>query len=491
MLHRRACRRVFKMKTKIAQAAPFEGTPKINMPSIIGASGGKPILIRIAVSGKRPVKYSVKSLPKGLTLRENIISGVIENNGDYEITVEAENSLGRSEKKITLEIADQNVLVTPLMGFTTWNAFESHVTQSDVEETAKKLVELGISEYGYSYVNTDSGWQGEYGGEFDAVMPNEKFPDMKEMTDKIHAYGLKCGIYSTPMLTAWGCPDNMESIPGCTQGEADCRFTDLNGGIGVIRKERNNALQWEKWGFDYLKYDWAPTDTVNAEFMRRELIKLDRDFGFCVTVRAMKEYWGYYSKYCNSYRSNSDTYGNWENLKEVYYSYFDFMEHICKGRYFDLDMLDFGTCRLRTLWNCLTDDEIVTQYTIRAFLNSPIQISSTLENARGFELSVYCNEEIIAINQDCAFNTSLPVLRIKENERALDVFEKQLEDGSYAYAFFNLGEIKEDMKFALDKNACLRDLWAKENIAHTATATIEIYPHATRVIKTDNKIDFS
>ena len=31
------------------------------------------------------------------------------------------------------------MLVTPLLGFTTWNAFESAVTQNDVEETAQLL----------------------------------------------------------------------------------------------------------------------------------------------------------------------------------------------------------------------------------------------------------------------------------------------------------------------------------------------------------------
>lgn len=63
----------------------------------------------------------------------------------------------------------------------------------------------------------------------------------------------KCGIYSTPMLRAWGCPVELESIPSCTQGEPDELFSERNKGIGVIRKERNNVLQWTEWGFDYLK----------------------------------------------------------------------------------------------------------------------------------------------------------------------------------------------------------------------------------------------
>ena len=478
------------LKTKIALATPFEGKPKINLPSIIGASKNKPILFRIATTGKRPIEFFAKNLPDGLQLKDNLLEGKVQNDGNYEFTLVAKNSSGVCEKKITLEIKDQNVLVTPLLGYTTWNAFESDVTQNDVETIASKLVDSGISEYGYSYVNTDSGWQGKYGGKFDAVMPNGKFPDMKKMTDKIHSLGLKCGIYSTPMLTAWGCPKEFDSIPCCTQGEADCRFAEINGGIGVIRKEKNNALQWNEWGFDYLKYDWAPTDTVNAELMRQELIKLDRDFGFCVTVKAIKEYSNYWSKYCNSYRSNSDTYGNFANLVEVYESYYDFIDYVCKGHYFDLDMLDFGTCRLHTLWNALTDDEKILQYSIRAFLNSPIQISSTLENLTDFELSVYCNEEIIGINQDCGFNTSRPVIRIKEENRYLDILEKQLSDGTFAYAIFNFGNTEEKIEINAD-NSQVRDLWAKEDIITKDKISFTSYPHTARILKSTLKATFN
>ena len=321
------------MYTKIASAKPFEGKPSINAPRIIGASANKPFLYRIPVTGARPIEYGAVSLPCGLVLKDNIISGQVEAEGEYKVVLTAKNSMGQTEKEITLEIREGNVLVTPLMGYTTWNAFGSRVSQERVENIARRLVETGISEYGYGYVNTDSGWQWKYGGEFDAVMPNPKFPDMKGMTDTIHSFGFKAGIYSTPMLTAWGCPEEYPSVPGCTRGEADIRFVSTNGGIGTERLERNNALQWEKWGFDYLKYDWWPSDTVNAEYMRRELIKLSRDFGFCVTVAAIPEYHEYWSKYCNSYRGTADTYGHWANLLEIYESYFKRMDRMCKGHY--------------------------------------------------------------------------------------------------------------------------------------------------------------
>lgn len=477
------------MKTKLAIAHPFEGAPKITLPSIIGASAKKPILYRIPVIGQRPMEYSIDKLPEGLSLKDNIISGSIDKDGCYEMVVSVTNSLGKDEKRITLEIADQNVLVTPLMGYTTWNAFASDVTQQDVEAIANRFVELGISEYGYSYINTDSGWQKEYGGSFDAVMPNNKFPNMNAMTDKIHSYGFKAGIYSTPMLTAWGCPKEFESIPGCTQGEPDYRFSDTNGGIGVIRKERNNALQFEDWGFDYLKYDWYPTDPVNADLMRQELVKLSRDFGFCVTVSAIKGY-SYWSKYCHSYRSNKDSYGYWDNMLHNYGTYFVFMEDICKGHYFDLDMLDIGTCKGKHLANMLTDDELVFSYSMRLFLNSPIQISSTLENVSELELSIYCNEEVIAINQDCAFNTALPILRVNEGKCAYDIFEKQLEDGSYAYAIFNIGEAEAQIEMTAG-DSVIRDVWAKEDVSRTGNFTFTSYPHTVRILKSLIKASFS
>lgn len=478
----------FGTKTEIALARPFKGIPKINLPSIIGASPKKPILIRIATTGARPIDYEVKNLPDGLFLDGNIIRGEIEKNGSYEIEILAKNPQGVSKKAITLEIFDQNVLVTPLLGFTSWNAFAQHVTQNDIEAIADRLVSLGISEYGYNYVNTDSGWQGEYGGELDAIMPNKKFPDIKKMTDKIHSLGLKCGIYSTPMLNAWGCPDDLPSIPGCTQGEPDHRFPDTNGGIGVIHKEENNAKQFAKWGFDYLKYDWGPvTDTVNADLMRRELIKLDRDFGFCVTVCAPIGFVNYFSKYCSSYRNNPDTLANFENLKKVYESYFDYRVHMKKGHYFDLDMLDFGTCRLHTMWNILTNDEKIIQFSIRAFLSSPIQISSTLERADDFELSVYCNEEVLKISQDCAFKIPEYVKQINEEKRYLHILEKELEDEKFAYMLLNLGEVEEEI--AIEKSQKIYDVWAKRELK-SAENSFTLYPHTVRILKTDEKIKF-
>ena len=277
--------------TKVAKPTTFSGKPKITIAKVLGASPNKPILFRVGVLGQRPVEYFAKDLPKGLTLEGNLICGKVEKEGNYQFSLECKNSLGSDQVLVTLEVKKDAVFLTPLLGWTSWNAYAYQVTQEDIEKTASQMLDLGLAEYGYCYLNTDSGWQGAYGGKFDAVMPNAKFPDIKGMVDRLHQKGFKCGIYSTPMLNAFGC--SMEEVPlppGCTQGEPDDMFADERGGVGVIRKEKNNALQWAEWGFDYLKYDWRPCDPYNAELMRKELVATDRDFGFCVSVRARPEY---------------------------------------------------------------------------------------------------------------------------------------------------------------------------------------------------------
>ena len=443
--------------------------------------------MRIPVTGKKPITYEAKNLPQGLVLENGIITGRVKESGNYCVTLMAENDLGKDEKILTFEIRENAVLLTPLLGFTSWNAFGPDVSQNKIEKITKKMIDSGICEYGYSYINTDSGWQKEYGGKYDAIMPNEKFPDMKKMCDTIHSYGLKCGIYSTPMLTAWGCPKEFETIPGCTQGEPDELFSDTNLGIGKIRKERNNVMQWEEWGFDYLKYDWSPCDPYNAELMRSELIKSSRDFGFSTSVASRPEYTNYWSKYCNSYRNNIDALGHWDNFKLICDSYKDFIMAMKKGHFFDLDMLDIGTCELFTEGSQFNEDEQIAVYSLRAFMGSPIQISSNLENLSEFELSVYCNEEVIAINQDVSFSSAKPFLMIENNNKCVHLYKRKLSNGDYAILAINFGEKTEKIDLYLENTAIIRDVWAKKDLETNNTTVFWMNPHTARIFRMHEK----
>lgn len=471
------------MSMKIAKATPFEGVPKITSADIFGASTGKGLLYRIPVIGKRPIKLTVCGLAAGLSFNGREIVGKVANDCEFTVHIVAENELGKSEKDILFKIAPDNPLRTPMLGFTTWNAYAHNVKQEEVERAAECIDKTGLAEYGYSYVNLDSGWQDRYGGKYDAIMPNKRFPDIKGMIDKIHSYGLKAGIYSTPMRNAWGCPSDYEWIPGCTRGEKDIRFNyDLMGGIGVERCEANNVKQWVEWGVDYLKYDWAPSDAYNADLMKQELLKADREIAFCVTVAAMIEYGEYFKRNVNHWRTNADSESKWSNITaRMGKSIEAWRPYIQEGHFYDLDMLETGLTKLNGGVRYLTDNEQVFAYTQRAFFMSPIQLSCWVDQMTEHEFNIYCNEEIIAINQDTKFD--LPHLVPEWSGDKLFVFKRELSNGDIAIGVFNCLDGYESINIKLDGEYKVRDVWAKEDIGVSDTVSYISECHSAQVFR--------
>lgn len=468
------------MSIRIAKAKPFEGCAKILAPSVVGVSVGKPFIYRIPAIGARPLSISAAALPEGVTLSGSILSGCIHAKGDTSVLLRAVNAEGECEKELILSCDTDNMLQTPLLGFTTWNAFAHRVTQADMERTARQLVEMGLADYGYTYVNLDSGWQKEYGGKFDAIQPNDKFPDMKGMYDYIHSLGLRGGIYSTPMITAWGCPEGLASIPGCTRGEPDFLNTNEMGGIGKEHLEANNVRQWEEWGVDYLKYDWRPTDPATAHPMKQALLASRREIAFCVTVNALEQYGHYWSKHCTSWRDNRDSIDKWHVVRQIFDSVRkNWKRYVRRGHFFDLDMLEIGHMHWNKGNRGLTENEELFAYSMRAFFLSPLQISCRLENLTEYELNMLCNEEVLAIHQDalCDFPELLHI------EDPVRIYRRRLENGDIAYALFNMTRETVCETIEIGACSCVRNAWAKENLPCTSNISIEIEPHGAYILR--------
>lgn len=472
------------MYTKIAQPKPFhQGKPQIHAPAIYGAGPGRPVLYRIPATGQRPMTFTA-DLPEGLTINnEGIITGTAAE-GEYPVTITAENPLGKDCCRILFKIAPRAICQTPLLGWTSWNAYATKVSQALILKTAKLLRSTGLAEYGYQYINIDSEWQGAYGGEFDAVQPNEKFPDMKALCDEIHSLGLKCGIYSSPMVRCFGYTN---PLPGCTRGELDSEFLGAVRGIAKEHCEENNVRQWCAWGFDYLKYDWRPTDRKNAARMREALDKADRDFALAYTINAIYEHRDFWMNNASSWRDNKDAGDDWNQLKELCFGCDKWLGTSSPGHFFDLDMLEGGYMGLFERFSQLTQDEQLLGYTARVIFPSPIQISCDLEKLTDFDIAMLCNEEVIAVNQDALCKNAICAEEYKTFRKDYIIqthikrYEKELADGKTAIAVFNLGNTTETVTLTAD-NA--RDLWAKENLTgESGKLTLTLAPHTVRLLK--------
>jgi len=162
------------------------------------------------------------------------------------------------------------------MGWNSWNCWAQAVDQDKVLLSARTLVSSGLADHGWTYVNIDDTWQGERGGSHRAIQGNERFPDMKRLCDEIHALGLKAGIYSSPWITTFaGYRGGSSDDPG---GKWErLQNYEPNKRLGRCSFAANDAAQLGDWGFDYLKYDWAPNDVEHTKEMALALRATGRD----------------------------------------------------------------------------------------------------------------------------------------------------------------------------------------------------------------------
>ena len=119
---------------------------------------------------------------------------------------------------------------TPPMGWNSWNHFAAKIDDATVRAQADAIVNNGMRDAGYVYINIDDTWQGERDAQ-GFIHANSKFPDMKALADYVHSKGLKLGIYSSP-------------------GAKTCAKYE-----GSYGHEEQDAQSYANWGIDYLKYD--------------------------------------------------------------------------------------------------------------------------------------------------------------------------------------------------------------------------------------------
>jgi alpha-galactosidase len=464
-------------------ATPDSGEiPKINGPSIYGERPGRPFLYRIPVTGARPLKFSASGLPSGLKLDRTtgIISGSAKAPGTNIVVIKVKNAVGRDERKFSIVIANQ-IALTPPMGWSSWCSLQSEISDRGIRAEADALVSSGLINHGYTYVDIDEGWNIKLAGDTQGVQPrnadgsikcNDRFPDMKALTDYLHKQGMKAGIYTSP-------------------GPLSCgMFT------GSYGHEQQDADQFAAWGFDLLKYDecsYQRKDDSLAEFqkpyrqMGTILAGLNRDivFNLCQYGEADVWKWGR-NVGGQSWRVTGDVgwgpkgiYSIWDNICA------DF-DQSDKGRWAgpggwnDLDNLLIGYIAYvdsnakppnapidRLMPAPLTPDEQYTQMSLWSLLAAPLLIGSDLTKLDNFTLSVLTNDEVIAIDQDPLGREAVRVWQ----SGGLSVWVKDLADGSKAAGLFNLGDHESEVTakwedLGITGQYSVRDLWRQKNLGN-------------------------
>jgi alpha-galactosidase len=425
--------------------------PRVNGPDVFGERPGNPFLYKIPATGQKPLTYKAEGLPAGLILDEatGIITGVVADKGDYPVTFTVSNKLGSNSKKFTIKIGDL-IGLTPALGWNSWNAWGLTVNDQKVRTSANAMADK-LSAHGWTYINIDDGWEAESRNANGEIVTNQKFPDMKGLTNYVHNLGLRMGIYSSP-------------------GPKTC-----GGYLGSWQHEDQDAKTYGDWGIDYLKYDWCSYSQVSSQnptlddfkkpyqVMRASLDKIHRDILFSFCQYGMGDVWNWGAGVGgNSWRTTGDIEDTWKSMSTIGFSQDKTAIGAKPGHFNDPDMLVVG----KVGWgdsqhnSRLTPDEQYTHISLWSLLSSPLLIGCDMGHLDSFTLNLLTNDEVIAIDQDALGKEARQTMKKDDYQ----VWTKELEDGSKAVGIFNISDKYQTIKLnkadaGLGGYTKIRDVW--------------------------------
>jgi alpha-galactosidase len=438
--------------------------PRITGPKVFGVRRGSPILFRFTATGTKPIKFAVKNLPEGLFLDANTgqLTGSITTAATLNLEVRASNTVGTTSRNFRLVVGDE-IGLTPAMGWNSWNCWAMTIDEQKVRAAADQLVNTGLADHGWSFVNIDDGWEAADRDSVTGILGTDqiKFKNMKNLADYVHNKGLKLGIYSSP--GKWTCGKRLGSL-----------------GHEVI-----DAQTWANWGIDYLKYDkcsFSQAIPVNPpthywhqfpyQVMEKALRGTKRDIIYSMCQYGEDKVWKWGPDVGgNSWRTTDDIIDTWASMRNIGFGQRKAMPYTQPGHFNDMDMLVVG----QVGWSDklhptrLTPSEQYTHISLWCLLSSPLLLGSDLSKLDDFTLGLLTNDEVLDVNQDPEANPA-KVIRQSAQEA---IYTKTLEDGSLAVGLFNLDYDAKSIKVSLadlglSGKYIIRDLWRQKDTGTTS-----------------------
>lgn len=477
---------------------PDPPQPQINGPKVIGVRPGSAFLFRIPTSGERPIHFSASGLPRGLALdpESGVITGAVQQPGEYKATLIARNANGQDVRSLRV-VVGPTLALTPPMGWNSWYIHYHRVSDPLIRQAADAMVSTGMVNYGYQYVNIDDCWmrkpgaaEADLGGaarEPDGtIRPNDRFPDMRALTDYIHAKGLKAGIYTSP-------------------GPLTC-----GGYEGSFGHEEQDAKTFAGWGFDFLKYDWCSYGGVAGGETREHRIRpyrkmgealkrLDRDMVFNLCQYGTDRVWEWGAEVGgNCWRTTGDLGVEGGSLSRGIYQVgllnAVLTDYAGPGHWNDPDYLLIGLVGDAAKQGegrptTLTPNEQYSHMSLWSLMAAPLIFSGDMTHLDPFTLHVLCNHEIIDVNQDALGQQARVVRRTSDSL----IVAKPLEDGSMAVGLFNLGPVGAKMsvswtELGLPGPQSVRDLWRHRNLGVLSESyDVQVARHGVAVIRLSRK----
>ena len=337
--------------------------------------------------------------------------------------------------------------LTPPMGWNSWDCYYSSVTEKEVMQNAKYLVDNDLVRHGWEYVIVDirwyanhpslgAGWYNQQGtedcvlDEYGRYLPSpSRFPSamkdgvnkgFKAMADSIHRMGLKFGIHLMR-----GLPKRIATAPAQykLKGSEQTSWTQvyknttpecswLKDNLTVQNNEFGQLYYnsifdlYAEWGVDFVKIDdlSRPFYTDEIRMIRRAIDQTGRPIVLSLSPgKTQYQYVEECHANANMWRMMDDLWDTWNAVDQVFNEAKEWSKYHQVGNYADCDMLPLGQIAMTIAdepytkadagrWTRLTEDEQLTMMTLWGICHSPLFFGGEMTRNDAFTLSLLNNE---------------------------------------------------------------------------------------------------
>jgi len=490
----------------IAMPNPTPG-PQIHAPTVMSVRSGTPLLWTPSVTGNRPLKFSAKGLPRGLTLNPatGSISGMIAKDGDYPVQYTAQNGTGRETRTLHL-LAGAMVAATPPMGWNSYDCYGDSVTEAETLANARNLA-ANLLPYGWDTVVVDYRWYDAFAHDNNASSkpfapltmdatgrltpaPN-RFPSatdgkgFKALADRVHALGLKFGIHIMRGIPRNAVKANTP-IDGSSYTAADAANTQdtcswcpdmygVRGNTPAGQAYYDSLFRlYASWGVDIVKMDdtSSPYHTDEIEAVHNAIGKCGRSIVYSLSPGETPVAQGkHVAAHANMWRGLGDLWDNWNQLNHTFEVGARWPAFVGPGHWDDPDMLPLGRLSVgnrsvgQDRRSQLTHSEQMTMLSLWSLLPAPLMVGADLPSNDPWTLALLTNTEVLAVDQDVLGAPGKPIFTQDEWQ----VWSKPMADGSRAIGLFNRSDFDETLTVTAADLGLVgpyryRDLWQQKDL---------------------------
>jgi alpha-galactosidase len=417
---------------------------------------------------------------------------------------------------------DTRLASTPPMGWNSWDAYGTTVTEAEVKANADAMA-ANLKQFGWRYIVIDIQWyepnakahgyrpfaqltMDEYGRLIPAM---NRFPSsanglgFKPLADYVHSKGLKFGIHILRGIPRQAVHANLPILGSSSRAaniadkRSTCAWNTDMFGVDMTKPGAQAyydsvVAQYAKWGVDFIKADdmARPYHKAEIDALHRAILHSDRPIVLSLSpgpapldeisdLRANAQMW----------RIEDDLWDNWTSLKNMYFRAESWAPFVVPGHWPDADMLPLGHIGIRAERGsdrlcALSHDEQRTLMTLWSIFRSPLMFGGDLPSLDPFTRSLLTNSDVLTINQHSTKN------KVVYKDGDIRIWTAEASNRSEEYlAVFNLSDQTSSVDLNWDKVGIhtaprsTKELW--KGAVRTGPTTLEtgLAPHASALFR--------